>query len=111
MPTSNPIQSAVFVVLALILVVLSWRMVRGVWRNHGSVASMRKRQLIDAQKAELMYAQAAEYYTALATGARQTIDRLTIPVGLDETVATLDSAARTVNVINTINGVTPHGNV
>jgi hypothetical protein len=102
MTTSNPLAVYGFIVLTLILVVLSWRTVRSMWRNHGSVATMRKRQLIDAQKAELMYAQAAEYYTALATGARQTIDRLTIPVGLDETVATLKGASHTVNVINSV---------
>ena len=66
-----------FLFAALVLVALSWRTFRTMWRSHGSVDSLRKRQLEQAQKDELMYAQAAEYYASLAEGARKTITRLT----------------------------------
>lgn len=75
----NPLIPYAFAFAALVLLALTWRTIRSMWRNHGSVAGMRKRQLEQAQKDELLYAQAAEYYTGLTEAARKTINRLSGP--------------------------------
>lgn len=79
MTNTLPLSAYGFLLLAVILLAMTWRTLRSMWANHGSADKLAKRQLEQARKDELMYAQAAEYYAALATGARTTINRLSGP--------------------------------
>ena len=73
---TNPLATLLFLALAPVLVILTWRTARQYLRTAGSVDALRKRQLVQAQKDELVYAQAAEYYGALREASRATIARL-----------------------------------
>lgn len=70
------LAAGVFIAFGLIFVSLTWRTIRSMWRNHGSVDRMRKRQLDEALRGELMYRAAAEQSAAIADGYAATVARL-----------------------------------
>lgn len=77
MPTSNPLVPALFALAAVVLLLLTWRTVARWWHVHGSLEKYRERQLLEAQRGELMYRVQAEQCAAVADGYAATIKRLT----------------------------------
>ena len=73
----NPIYPALFFLLALVLVAMTWRTIARMWAEHGSPERLASRQLTAARKNELLYRAAAEEYAAAADGYARTVARLT----------------------------------